>query len=146
MYHILLYPEASKGKQDFCFICAKTDFQLKVGSIKNRYFCTPRYWFVPPVSLRNKLVGTKKSVFCVEKFLIRTPKKIVFLCWLATYQTRFYLQSLETSPPTRIQARQAVQRSCRSRRLQASEAETSQARYVLITSYLTAFKTPIISY
>ena len=71
MYHILLYPEASKGKQDFFFICAKTDFQLKVGSIKNRYFCTPRYWYVPPVSLRNKLVGTKKSVFCVEKFLIR---------------------------------------------------------------------------
>ena len=82
-----------------------------------------------------------KSVFTRTPLLIRTPKKIVFLCWLATYQTRFYLQSLETSPPTRIQAQQAVQRSCRSRRLQASEAETSQVRYVLITSYLTAFKT-----
>ncbi len=48
MYHILLYPEASKGKQDFFFICAKTDFQLKDGSIKNRYFCPHDTGTYPP--------------------------------------------------------------------------------------------------
>ena len=90
MYHILLYPEASKGKQDFFFICAKTDFLLKVGSIKNRYFCTPRYWFVPPRQSAQQTCRNEKIRFLRREVSDTYAKKNCFLV-LACYVSDSFL-------------------------------------------------------
>ena len=90
MYHILLYPEASKGKQDFFFICAKTDFQLKVGSIKKPLFLHPTILVRTPRQSAQQTCRNEKIRFLRREVSDTYAKKNCFLV-LACYVSDSFL-------------------------------------------------------